>query len=67
MNMSTRTVVTLQIEVHDGQAYSDLSPAGEIKKSAAERALHQIACLNRDGLRVVGEPRVTMVITEDSK
>lgn len=65
--LSVRTVVTVDLEVHDTQPWSGDTKAEHIHERAKEAALHTIACLNRAELRVVGNPRVKMVITEDSK
>lgn len=64
--MSTRTIITLQLEVHDAQPYENDWTAEAIRERAAKHALDQIACLNRSDLRIVGQPKVKMVIAEDS-
>lgn len=65
--MSTRTIVTLQIEVHDPQASVETMTAAEIRGRATKLALDEIAKLNRSNLRVVGDPSVRMVIVDDAK
>lgn len=62
--IQTRTVVTLQVEVHDAQPYDDSYTTGQIYDRAVADAMRTIACLNRSELRVVGSPKVRMVITE---
>lgn len=62
--IQTRTIVTLQLEVHDAQPYDDTWTAGSIHRRATESAMNTIASLNRPDLRVVGDPQVRMVITE---
>jgi hypothetical protein len=64
--MSTRTIITLQLEVHDSQPYDNSWTAEAIRERATKHALDQIACLNRSDLRVVGQPKVKLVIAEDT-
>lgn len=61
----TRTVAVVQLEVTDNQPYGEEWTAADILKRAREGALNTIRCLNRADLRVVGTPKIRMVITEE--
>jgi hypothetical protein len=64
-NTQTRTVAVVQLEITDSQSYGAEWTAGDIMKRAREGALNTILCLNRADLRIVGTPKIKMVITEE--
>jgi hypothetical protein len=64
-NTQTRTVAVVQLEITDSQSYGAEWTAGDIMKRAREGALNTIRCLNRADLRIVGTPKIKMVITEE--
>lgn len=61
----TKTIAVVQLEITDSQPYGAEWTAGDIMKRAREGALNTILCLNRTDLRVVGTPKIKMVITEE--
>lgn len=61
--MQTRTIATVQLEIHDNQPYGPEWTAGQIMDRARTGALKTLAELNRANLRIVGTPKVAMVIT----
>jgi hypothetical protein len=74
MSQSTTTRVQVTVEVIDLQPWNAETPAGKIYERAKEHALQQVDSAIRGGeikfdrsgsMRIVGEPRVSLVMTED--
>ena len=74
MSQSTTTRVQVTVEVTDLQSWNSETTVGKIYERAKEHALQQVDSAIRGGeikfdrsgsMRIVGEPRVSLVMTED--
>ena len=74
MSQKTTTRVQVTVEVIDNQPWNAETTTGEIYKRAREHALQQVDNAIRGGeikfdrsgsIRIVGQPSVSMVMTED--
>lgn len=74
MSQSTTTRVQVTVEVIDLQPWNGETTVGKIYERAKEHALQQVDSAIRGGeikfdrsgsMRIVGEPRVSLVMTED--
>lgn len=67
MSQSTTTRVQVTVEVIDPQPWSPDTAAGQIYKRASDAAMSAVRAAIATNLRcqVVGEPRVSLVMTED--
>lgn len=69
--ISVRAVVTVNLEIRMEQPWSGDEKAANIHKAAAASArdtVHRLIANEREsGLRMTGEPRVSMIITEDPR
>jgi len=74
MSQSTTTRVQVTVEVINLQPWEAETPTGKIYERAKEHALQQVDSAIRGGeikldrsgsMRIIGEPRVSLVMTED--
>lgn len=64
MTVQTTAVVTVMVEVRSSTNWQDTCPMSQIHKQAKEEALHIIAKLNSPNIKVVGIPKVGVVLVE---
>lgn len=66
MSQTTTTRVQVTVEVSDLQPWDAETPTGKIYERAKESALMHVQNAIRAGsMRIVSEPRVSLVMTED--
>lgn len=65
MKASARIQVTLDVPIND--SWSEGTDIGQVREQAVRSAIHKLEEVLRGpgGPRVVGEPRVTIVLVED--